>query len=125
MVVVLFAGNDPDSEISQLIPAGFPEALAVASTTANNGIRTCLLFGDLRLGPVSADTASGFTTDGSGVTVSAPGEERTDIVELGSAGCVGLQYGTLSTTLNTGGVSRKLVHYSGCSVLVVRNLPPG
>jgi nucleotide-binding universal stress UspA family protein len=24
-----------------------------------------------------------------------------------------------------GSVSRKLVHYSGCSVLVVRNLPPG
>jgi subtilisin family serine protease len=109
VVVVVSAGNDPDVEITQLVPAGFPEVLAVASTTANNGIRTCILFGDLSLGPVSADTASGYTTDGAGVTVSAPGEERTDIVALGSLGCVGLEYGTLSTTLNTGGVSRKLV----------------
>ncbi|MBI4906365.1 MAG: S8 family serine peptidase [Acidobacteria bacterium] len=109
VVVVASAGNDSELEITQLIPAGFPEVLAVASTTANNGIRTCYLFGLQSLGPVSADTASGFTTDGSGVTVSAPGEERTDIVTLGSAGCVGLEYGTLSTTLGTGGVSRKLV----------------
>jgi subtilisin family serine protease len=109
VVVVVSAGNDPDVEISQLVPAGFPEVLAVASTTANNGIRTCLLFGLTELGAVSADTESGFTTDGAGVTISAPGEERTDIVSLGSLGCVGLEYGTLSTTLNTGGVSRKLV----------------
>jgi len=43
------------------------------------------------------------------VTISAPGEERTDIVTLGSLGCVGLEYGTLSTTLNTTGATRKLV----------------
>src|SRR5262249_35249496 len=75
IVVVVSAGNNPDVEISQVVPAGFPEVFAVASTTANNGIRTCLLFGLPSLGPVSADTASGFTTDGPGITVSAPGEE--------------------------------------------------
>jgi hypothetical protein len=58
---------------------------------------------------VPADTTSSFTTDGAGVTTSAPGEERNDIVELGSAGCVALLYGTLSTTLNTQGATRKLV----------------
>lgn len=109
VAVVASAGNSPDMEITQMVPAGFPEVMAVASTVANNGIRTCYLFGLPSLGAVSADTASGFTTDGAGVAVSAPGEERSDIVTLGSAGCVGLEYGTLSTTLNTGGVSRKLV----------------
>ena len=109
IVVVTSAGNQPSMEISQIVPAGFPEVISVASTTANSGIRTCLLLGLSSLTAVGADTASGFTTDGAGITVSAPGEERTDIVTLGSAGCVGLEYGTLSTTLSTGGVSRKLV----------------
>jgi subtilisin family serine protease len=107
IVVVAAAGNDPNVEISQVVPAGFPEVLAVASSITTNGIRTCFLFG-LDLPSVLADTASGFTTDGAGVTTSAPGEERSDIVFLGTE-CVGLLYGTLSTTLNTGGVTRKLV----------------
>jgi subtilisin family serine protease len=108
VVVVASAGNDPTLEISQVVPAGFPEVLAVASTFASNGIRTCLLGGDSRLGAVPADAASGFTTDGADVTISAPGEERTDIVTLGFD-CVGLEYGTLSTTLGTTGATRKLV----------------
>ena len=108
VVVVASAGNDPAVEIDSVVPAGFPEVMAVASTVATTGIRTCFLFGDPSLGYVPADTASGFTTDGPGVAVSAPGEERSDIVNLGSSGCVGLQYGILSTTLGTGGVTRKL-----------------
>jgi len=108
VVVIAAAGNNPDVEISQTVPAGFPEVLAVASSVATNGIRTCLLLG-YDLPSVPADTASGFTTDGPGVTTTAPGEERSDIVTLGSSGCVGLQYGTLSTTLNTGGATRKLI----------------
>ena len=108
IVVIAAAGNNPDVEISQIIPAAFPEVLTVGSTVASSGIRTCFLFG-LDLSSVPADAASGFTTDGAGVTISAPGEERSDIVTLGSVGCVGLQYGTLSTTLNTGGATRKLV----------------
>jgi subtilisin len=107
IVVVASAGNDPTAEITQFVPAGFPEVLAVASTVATNGIRTCLLFG-LDIAPIPADSASVFTTDGAGVTISAPGEEWTDIVDLGF-GCNGLQYGTLSTTLGTGGATRKLV----------------
>jgi hypothetical protein len=95
-------------EISQLVPAGFPEVLAVASTTATGGIRTCLLAGQ-NISPIPADAASAFTTDGAGVTISAPGEEWTDIVDLSFLGCQGLQYGTLSTTLGTAGATRKLV----------------
>ena len=108
IVVVAAAGNDPTLEISQIVPAGIPEVMAVASSIATNGIRTCVLFNDPSLGYVPVDTASGFTTDGPGVATSAPGEERTDIVVLGSSGCVGLQYGVLSTTLSTGGATRKL-----------------
>lgn len=108
IVVVTSAGNDPTMEITQLVPAGFPEVLAVASSVATNGIRTCLLAG-LDIAPIPADAASVFTTDGVGVTISAPGEEWTDIVDLSFLGCQGLQYGTLSTTLGTGGATRKLV----------------
>jgi len=108
IVVVASAGNDPTMEINQLVPAGFPEVLAVASTVATNGIRTCLLAG-LDVPPIPADAASVFTTDGAGVTTSAPGEEWTDIISLPILGCQGLQYGTLSTTLVTGGATRKLV----------------
>jgi len=108
IVVVASAGNDPNVEIAQLVPAGFPEVLAVASTVATNGIRTCFLAG-LDIAPIPADAASAFTTDGAGVTISAPGEEWTDIVDLPFLGCQGLQYGTLSTTLGTGGATRKLV----------------
>ncbi|MFN7939462.1 MAG: S8 family serine peptidase [Bryobacteraceae bacterium] len=101
IVVVAAAGNNPNYEVSQMVPAGFPSVFSVASTTAANGIRTCYLLGT-DLPAVKADTASGFTTDGASVTISAPGEERSDIVQLGSAGCVGLEYGTLSTSLGTG-----------------------
>ncbi|MGH9721053.1 MAG: S8 family serine peptidase [Bryobacteraceae bacterium] len=108
VVVVAAAGNDATLEVNTVVPAGFPEVISVASTVATNGIRTCQLFG-LDLTSVPADTASGFTTDGADVTTSAPGEERSDIVLLGSSGCVALLYGTISTTLNTGGATRKLV----------------
>ena len=108
IVVVASAGNDSSTEINTLVPAGFSEVLAVASTTAANGIRTCIL-GGYDIAPIPADAASVFTTDGTGVTISAPGEEWTDIVSLPLSGCNGLQYGTLSTTLGTGGATRKLV----------------
>lgn len=109
VVIVAAAGNDPAREISQMVPAGFPEVFGVASTTATSGVRTCVLFGNPALTSVAADTASGFTTDGVGVTISAPGEERSDIVNLGSSGCVGLEYGVISTTMGSQGATRKLV----------------
>lgn len=118
IVVVASAGNDRTKEITDMIPAGFSQVISVASTTAASGIRTCLLFNMPGLTDVAADTASDFTTDGASVTISAPGEQHTDIVSLGSAGCVGLQYGTLSTTMNTTGATRKIV--SGAGLLEAR-----
>ena len=113
IVVVASAGNDELLQVSDMVPSGFPEVISVASTTAAHGVRTCVLFGIPGLTDVQADTASDFTTDGAGVTISAPGEQHTDIVALGSAGCVGLQYGTLSTTMNTNGATRKIPSGAG------------
>lgn len=111
VVVVVSAGNDPSVEVSQLVPAGYHEVLAVAGTQGTNGINTC----DPILHYVPVDAAWQNTTDGAfiagrGVTTSAPAEERTDLVALQPlASCVGLSYGIISTTLNTGGATRKLV----------------
>jgi len=46
-------------------------------------------------------------------------EQNIDLLITGSRGLSPIRSWML------GSVSRKLVHYSGCSVLVVRNLPPG
>jgi subtilisin family serine protease len=111
VVVVVSAGNDPSVEVSQLVPAGYHEVLAVGGTQGTNGINTC----DPSLHYVPVDAAWQYTTDGAfvggrGVTTSAPAEERTDLVSLQPlASCVGLSYGVISTTLNTGGTTRKLV----------------
>jgi hypothetical protein len=63
------------------VPAFYPEVMAVASTTAEDGLNgydqdfpACV-----GLQHIKADTASYFTTDGAflggtGVTISAPGE---------------------------------------------------
>jgi subtilisin family serine protease len=117
IVVVAAAGNDPTIEVTQVVPAGYSEVLAVAGTVATNGIKTCDGFPFTGLGYVRADTASGLTTDGTfvggrGVTISAPAEERSDIVQL-SSGCSGLLYGTLSTTMGTGGATRKIPYGGG------------
>ncbi len=79
-VVVASAGNDPTMEVSQRIPAGFPEVLAVASTTTDNGGKDRSA-GCAPYSPILLNTASCFTTDGRfdpvteiGVTISAPGD---------------------------------------------------
>ena len=41
VVLVASAGNDPFSEISQMVPASYPEVMAVASTTALEGSNKC------------------------------------------------------------------------------------
>jgi nucleotide-binding universal stress UspA family protein len=46
-------------------------------------------------------------------------EQNIDLLITGSRGLTPIRSWMM------GSVSRKLVHYSGCSVLVVRNLPPG
>ena len=90
--VVVAAGNDPTLEVMDQVPAFYPEVMAVASTTAEDGLNgydeefpACV-----GLQPIKADTASYFTTDGAflggtGVTISAPGETREDMFDFGGS----------------------------------------
>ena len=100
ITVVAAAGNDPRCQVKQIVPAGFPEVIAVASTTASSGIAAG------GYGSIAQDTASFFTTagamdyTGTGIAISAPGEEREDICG-GWVNSVGI----LSTWLG-GGVAR-------------------
>jgi subtilisin family serine protease len=79
ITVVVAAGNDPVKVVKDIVPAGFPEVITVASTTARQGAAASV-FGD-----IAADTASFFTSSGamdqtgSGVAISAPGEEEEDV----------------------------------------------
>src|SRR5678815_1795185 len=68
VVVVVAAGNDAKLDVSQQVPAAYPDVLAIASATAVNCINTRYSV------KILADTASYFTTDGGGVTIPAPGE---------------------------------------------------
>lgn len=126
ITVVASAGNDPALEVFQQIPAGYPEVMAIASTTARNGLNNCRRY----KGYIAADTASYFTTDGAfdiatniGVTVSAPGEDQEDI----TGGCFISSVGILSTKLGGGttrmsGTSMAAPHVSG---IVARILEAG
>ena len=99
IVVVVSAGNGYSQNIDTVTPAGCAAVFAVGSTTAADGIDQCP--GDF-FNPtyyaVPADSASGFTNIGTGITVSAPGEGWNDTVYL-STGCNLFMYGVLSTTL--------------------------
>jgi subtilisin family serine protease len=108
--IVVSAGNDPAREVSEQIPAGYAEVISVASTTAAAGSNQCRFLPS----PIAADTASHFTTDGSGVTVSAPGEDQEDV----SKACYIKSIGILSTRLGGGttrmsGTSMAAPHVSG------------
>ncbi|MCE5229798.1 S8 family serine peptidase [bacterium] len=103
IVVVVSAGNSNNSEVSQQIPSGYPEVLAVASTTAQAGTSK-----SRTASAIPVDTASFFTTDGAfststhiGVTISAPGEDQENLAKNGAASSVGI----LSTRLG-GGTTR-------------------
>jgi serine protease len=87
ITVVVSAGNDPNVEIGQQIPAAYPEVFAVASTTALTGSNSnqCR-----SLKAPAADTASYFTTDGAGVAVSAPGEDHEDVSKVCGLDSIGL-----------------------------------
>ena len=116
IVVVVAAGNDSSVEVSQQVPAGYPEVLAIAATTAAPGQNSCLFSTAIR-----ADTASYFTTDGHydrntriGVTISAPGEEQEDT----NLACLVSSLGILSTQLGGGttrmsGTSMAAPHVTG------------
>jgi subtilisin len=122
IAVVVAAGNDPGLEVSQQVPATYPEVMAIASTTALDGSNACHFFG----GFIAADTASYFTTDGAfnsttgiGVTVSAPGEDKENV----TVSCHATSVGILSTKLGGGttrlsGTSMAAPHVTGVVALM-------
>jgi subtilisin len=117
VVLVAAAGNDPSKEVSQMVPAGYPEVMAIASTTALDGTNACRSFS----GVIKADTASYFTTDGKfdittgiGITISAPGEDQENV----NKACFATSVGILSTKLGGGttrmsGTSMAAPHVAG------------
>lgn len=96
--IVVSAGNDPEMETTQRIPAAYPEVISVASTTALDGNNKCRSYS----GFIAADSASAFATDGPAVSISAPGEKQEDIDKT----CAGVSIGILSLQVG-GGTTRK------------------
>lgn len=121
IAVVVSAGNDQTREISQMVPSGFAEVLAIASTTAETGTTQCTRFKT----PIPADTASYFTTDGAGIAASAPGAASENV----SRGCMVASVGILSLkagggTTRMSGTSMAAPHVAGV-VAALKQKNPG
>jgi subtilisin family serine protease len=92
--------------------------MAVASTTALKGASSYRGFAG-----IPADTASYFTTDGSGVAISAPGEDEEHVSRAGAITSVGI----LSTMLGGGttrmsGTSMASPHVAGVAALIYASM---